>query len=212
MVLDTSEKSSEIEDWEDFTSSIETSFENEGYALVRKCSCKQEPPKERIKKLQEMFERYYKSTGKVYQPRDEEKLYREHVRCFHYQCPNLGHVVLTVEGFQEMIGDLSKAMKQGYIEGLVTGAQVRRGGGGKLELLKETFKLRKTVEDILPTINLGVISCYTYGNSLEGREEKTDFVCSEGKLGFLNESWGKRLGLPQVVKRIDEKLLKNSDK
>jgi hypothetical protein len=197
---------------EDFTSSIETNFRNEGYVLVRKCSCEQAPPKERIRELQERYERCYKTTGKVYQPKDEERLYREHVKCLHYQCPNLGHVVLTVEGFQEMIGDLGKAMKQGYIEGLVTGAQVRRSGGGKLELLKESFKHRKNIEEISPPISLGIIACYTYGNDLESREENTEFVCKENRLGFLNESWGKRLGLPKVVKRIDERLLRNSCK
>jgi len=198
-------------DWEDFTSSLETNFDKAGYTLVRKCSCEQVPSKERIKELKEKYERCYKSTGKVYQPKDEERLYSEHVKCFHYQLPNLGHLVLTVEGSQEMIGNLAKAMKQGYIEGLVTGEQVRRRGGGKLELLKESFKLRKTTEEISPPIELGVINCYTFGNNLEGMEVNTEFVCKENRFGLLNESWGKKLGLPTVVKRIDERLLKNSN-
>ena len=207
--LDTLKESPNFVSWEDFTSSIETNFRNEGYVLVRKCSCDQEPPQEKIRELQGKYERCYKATGKVYQPKDEERLYRGHLKCFHYQCPNLGHVVLAVEGFQEVLGDLGKAMKQGYIEGLVMGAQVRRSGGGKLDLLRESFKHRKAFGEISPPINLGTVSCFTYGNNLEGREESTEFVCKENRFGFLNESWGKKLGLPTVVKRIDERLLRN---
>jgi len=200
------------EDWEDFTSSIETNFRNNGYILVRKCSCEQEPSKEKTEHLKERYEKCYKSTGKVYQPLNEEKLYRELVKCLHYQCPNLGYVVLTVEGSQEVIGDVGKALKQGFIEGLVAGAQVRRRGGGKIDLLMESVKNKKTVEDIISPIELGVVTYYTYGNDLEGGKVDTDFTCKENRLGFLNESWGKRLGLPKVVKRINEKLLKNPRK
>lgn len=205
--LDTLRELPKSADWEDFTSYIEKNFRNEGYVLVRKCSCEQVPPKERIKELKEKYERCYRLTGKVYRPKDEDKLYRELVKCLHYQCPVLGHVVLTVEGSQEMIGDLGKAMKQGYIEGLVTGARVRRRGGGKLDLLRESFKLRKTTEEISPPIELGVINCYTFGNDLKGKEESTEFVCKENRFGFLNERWGRKLGLPKAVKRIDERLL-----
>ena len=200
------------QDWEDFTSSLEANFRNNGYMLVRKCSCEQVPSKERIRELQGRYERCYRTTGKVYQPRDEERLYREFVKCLHYQRPNLGHVVLTAEGSQEMIGNLGKAMMQGYIEGLVVGAQVRRSGCGKLDLLKELFKHRKTTEDISPPIELGVTTCYTFGNDLKGKEEDTEFICKENRFGFLNESWGKKLGLPALVKRIDERLLRNFSK
>jgi len=199
-------------DLNSFNSRLEKSLGSEGYVLVRKCSCKNDPPKERVQELHEMFEKYFKSTGKFYQPRDEQRLYRESVDCFHYKCPRLGNVVLAVEGFEEVMGGLQEQVKQGFIEGASVGNAIRREGGGRLELLRELFKHhRKTKEGYyLPSV--GTVSLYTYGNSIEGREEDTCFACREGNISIWNQSWGQRLGLPQTIKRVDEDFLKSSDK
>jgi len=197
-------------DLEGFKDHLEKGLESEGYTLIRKCSCKQDPPKKRVQELHEMFERYFKSTGKFYQPRDEQRLYREIMNCFHYKCPGLGNVVLTVEGFEEVMGDLQKRMRQGFIEGVVVGNEVRRKGGSILERFRESFKHRRKTGERYYSPSVGTVSLYTYGNSAEGREEDTCFACREGKISHWNQSWGQRLGLPQTVKRVDENLLKNS--
>jgi len=134
-------------DLKSFKSYLEKSLESEGYVLIRKCSCKQDPPKERMQELHEMFEKNFKSTGKFYQPRDEQRLYKEIMNCFHYKCPRLGNVVLTVEGFEETMGDFQKQIKQGFIEGAAVGSEVKRRGGNMRERFREAFKHhRKTKE------------------------------------------------------------------
>jgi len=175
-----------------------------GYNPEESCSCVEDPSEWAVKKLQEKAKNYSKKFHQDYQPRDEETLYDGHLDCLHFYNPKeeIGRIFI-VESFEDVTnrvirGGFIALFKQKLRKAFKSGKRLRRQKIGLAESAGVVASLAlQEKRNINPDIEFGIITCYTYGNEQEGREETTDFECLPGK------NWGRTLKLPPVVKYFD---------
>ena len=156
-------------DFDVYVSVVKDLLGDLGYGLIKQCSCSE--------KRRYIEESNIKEKSKEVR----ETKFQENTECIHYGVKHglfrkKGEgVVFVIESFQE--GDTFSSFYS---------ARDKNN--------EEPFKvvsLGSSQEKI------GVVSCYAYGGSYEGKDSSTDFVCQK------NTCWGKRLCLPPVVKQLD---------
>lgn len=192
------ESATENENWNDFIKVVESFFKKSGYEKVKSCECKEKPSKTEVKKLQEKAKDYSNRFHQQYEPRDNERLYTAHVSCLHYGDPNEQEgVILMIEGHEETRGNILQIFKGGFRKGIEFGKISKKQNTGALGVIKMTNQERKNIShDVKRGIELGIISCYAYGDKYTGRKEKLDFECQKGR------NWGEILEIPTVIKSV----------
>jgi len=149
--------------------------------------------------------------------KNKKENYATNIRCIHY-------------GKSAWVPTAHDPNHMGVIEGIIMSMETFRCEKSRLKTIKETFNhaqkhnkkgtsLTEYLADfrksgIVPTFESTVPTFHAYGGRWEnynGTNESANFICKKSRLPFLDVDWGKKLGLPTVVKRIKtKKLLKRN--
>jgi len=150
---------------------------------------------------------YCEGHEKIEQKNKKEN-YATNIRCIHY-----GKSAWTPTAYDPDHNSVT--------EGIVMSMETFRHEKNKLKIIKEAFRhaqkhnekgtsFTESLADfrksgIVPTLESTVPTFHAYGGRWENHNEtneSTNFICKKSRLPFLDVDWGKRLGLPTVVKRI----------
>jgi len=184
----------ENEDWNGFIEHVESVCKNDlKYRRVESCHCVENPPDSKVKELQEKVDRFYERFHRQYPIRDDEILYTGHVNCVHFSDSKKDRgYVFIIEGYEETTGGIRRAFKEGLSNGIEYGKIARRQKTGLIGIIKRVYQDRQNISrKVKPVIELGIVTCYAYGNNYEGEGSLLDFECP------LSKSWRTKLKIPK---------------